>query len=207
VELDRGGDARDQGAPAHRHHDDLHVREVLQDLGADRAVAGDQTGIRPRVDEERPLPRPERLDPLEPGGGIEVEDDLGAVAPHRVDLGGGGRLEHRHPAAHAGLARGVGHALGEIARGHHDDAAALLLRAQLGDPVHPAARLVGSRLLEVLALDVEPHAAPGAEACRRQEGRPVHLPLNDRPRAVELLPRDHWSPVHASERVAPAATA
>ena len=39
---DRGGDARQQAAAAERRDDGVDVRQILQDLEADRPVAGDE---------------------------------------------------------------------------------------------------------------------------------------------------------------------
>ena len=165
LELDRGGDARDQGAPAHRHHHRSprpggppgSRRRSIRSRRRGPASAQASMRTAPCCGPERPRPartrsrgrdggRPRRRSPAPPGSSRR--------APSRAST-----TQH----AHAGLARGVGHALGQVARGHDDDAAPLLLGAQLRDPVDPAARLVGAGLLEVLALDVEAHAASGAE--------------------------------------------
>ena len=44
--LDRKGDAADEAAAADGHHDLLHLRQLLQDLQADGALAGDDAAGR-----------------------------------------------------------------------------------------------------------------------------------------------------------------
>ena len=85
--LERGGRPRDQPPAADPDDDDVDLRQVLEDLEPDAAMAGDDGGVLERVDERQatlvadPLERPERLTDVG-----ALEDDLGAVAAAGRDL-------------------------------------------------------------------------------------------------------------------------
>ena len=86
--LDRGADARDQPSPADADHDHVDLRQVLDDLQADGALARDDTRIVERVQEEQAALVAQLLHPRERVPDVlAVEDDLGAVAARRPRLG------------------------------------------------------------------------------------------------------------------------
>ena len=94
--LDRRGHARDETAAADPDDDDVEVGQVLDELEADRAVAGDDGRIVERVDELEALGV---ADPLELGQRLAdvraVQDDPRAVAEAGVDLRADGPGRHR----------------------------------------------------------------------------------------------------------------
>ena len=93
----RGGDAAGEPAAAERDDDRVHVREVLEDLEADRAVSGDDGRIADGMDEEA-------LDPgiavvLEdlPPAGVGELDGRGAQALDRARAWSAARCRGRRP--------------------------------------------------------------------------------------------------------------
>ena len=52
-ELERGGHAGEEAAPAAADEDDVHLGEVVEDLEAEGAVPGDEVEVVERVEEGR----------------------------------------------------------------------------------------------------------------------------------------------------------
>ena len=166
---------RDPGrepAAADGHDDRLHLGpELLGELEAERALAGEDERVLEGVDVGLP-----RLDPLLRGGRRLVEaaareDDLGAVALRRLELGGRRVLGHEDGGVHAGLARGPGDGLPVVAGARGDDAGGALGVRQAGDPVEGAADLEGAGALEVLGLQPDRAAGQAAEGLRGDDRR------------------------------------
>ena len=156
----RGGDPGREPAAADRDEDGLGRLELLRQLEADRALAGDHDRILERMEERRAglpgvrLRRVERL--FERLSGLL---ELCAVVAARVDLRHRRVERHVDARAHSGLARGPGNRLAVVAGARRHDACGALLRVERRDPVDGAADLEGARPLEVLAL--QPHLAAG----------------------------------------------
>ena len=81
-----------------------------------------------------------------------------AVAACGVDLGARGVGVHDDGRGHPEQLRGEGDPLGVVPGGVGDDAAATLLRGELGEAVVGAAELERARALEVLALEEDVRA-------------------------------------------------
>ena len=134
------------------HH--VHVRDVLDHLEPDRALAGDRARVVERVDgraagllDQVVEPR-ERLRRI---GGLEV--DLGAVAARRRDLRLARALPHHEQRVEPFDARAPGQRLRVVPGRDPDHAALALLRRQRGEIRQHAARLEGARALEQLRLE------------------------------------------------------
>ena len=122
--LQRRGDAGDQPAAADADHDDVEVRQVLEQLEADRAVAGDDRRVVERVDEAEAL---RVADPLHLGEGLAdvraVEDDPGAVAEAGLHLRADRARRHHDRHRHPGRPAGPGVGLAGVPGRQRDDAA------------------------------------------------------------------------------------
>src|SRR5258706_435384 len=95
---------------------------------------------------------------------VIVENHLGPVAPHRVELGAGSVPGHDHDAGGGYLARRPRRRLRVVPGGDRDDALPALGGGQAQDLVQGSPGLEGARLLEAFALELEPD--PGALADR-----------------------------------------
>jgi hypothetical protein len=171
----QGGAAGEAAAPD-AHHPDVDRAGVLDQLQGDGALAGDDLGVVEGVDEGEaalalePLALGERL-----GGGVAVQDHLGAVAPAGGHLGGGAVGRHDHGRLGPGLGRRPGHGGAVVAGGdaHQPPLAGLVGQGELA--VEGAAGLERARLLDRLVLDQDLGAGAPVESGRGAHRGPVHL--------------------------------
>ena len=177
-------------AAADRHDDRPHLRpELLGELEPERALAGEDQRVLEGVDVGLA-----RLDPLLRGRRRRVEaqageDDLGAVALRRLELGRRRVLRHEDRCAHAVLARSPGDRLAVVAGARRDHPGGALGVRQAGDPVEGAADLEGARALEVLGLEPDRPAGEAAERLRRDDRRLARDPLQAPARLLDLSER------------------
>ena len=169
--LDDAGDPADQPAAAEGDDHRGEVRDVLEQLQAQRRLAGDHVRVVERMDERgaglgRALAR--ERDAVVDGVAAEVDD--AAEAADGGDLGHGRARGHEDLAREPARAGGVGDGLRVVARAAGDDAGAAVAGAEL---VERAAELERARALEVLRLDEDRAAAVLAEAAAREDGRPA----------------------------------
>ena len=153
--LDRHRDAGRQPAAAHRHHHGAHLRALLDDLEAERALAGHDVRVVVGVDEHGagPLGEGQRLAERILHAGA-VQDDLRAVPAGGLHLGQRRARGHDHGGRAAELPGGERDALGVVARAGRDDAAGPFGVGEPGDPVVRSADLEQPGPLQVLALEV-----------------------------------------------------
>ena len=121
--------ARGQPPAPHRQDHGVHPGQVLDDLEAQGALAGDHLGVIKGVNEGIPLGH-QGLGPLQGLPQVPaMEDHFGAVALGGQLLGNGGPLGHDDGGRKAQLGGGEGHALAVVARrgGHHPHPLAPLL--------------------------------------------------------------------------------
>src|SRR6185369_4585756 len=134
-----GGEA----AAADGDDDDVDVGEVLEDLEADGALAGDDVGVVVGRDEGHG-PFGDEL----PGDGLACglgdEDDLGAVAAGRFDLQRGRHVGHDDGDGDAEGPAGVGEGLAVVAGGVRDHAGAAAVEVEAVQGVRRAAELEGA---------------------------------------------------------------
>ena len=172
--------------------DRLQLGQLVDELEADRPLAGDDVVILERMDERR-------------AGLLDVGDrsrdrvlegrsgQLGAraVVARRLDL------RHRRLGGHEdrrldpGLARGPRDRLAVVARTRRDDARLALGFAQRADLVDGAADLERARALERLGLQVHGTARHAAEGLRGVERGHAHA-LAREPRARGLDVSECW---------------
>jgi hypothetical protein len=144
---------------------------LLQDLLADRALAGDHVRVVERVQEGQALLGLEDLGLGERlVEGVAVQHHLGAAGPAGIDLDGGRGPRHHDHRPGAELGRGQRHALRVIARRGADHAAGDLVRAQARHLVVGAPQLEREDRLKILAFQQHPPAEPLREARHRVEG-------------------------------------
>ena len=153
----RGGRAAgDQPAAADRHDEHVELRHVVEQLQRGRPLARHHERVVVRAHELEPAlggqPRADLLAALRPA---VVPDDLGAVAPRRVDLRGRRVLRHEDRRGRAEQPRGDRHRLRVVAGRVRDDAAAPDGFRQRRDLVVRAAELERAAALEALRLDVD----------------------------------------------------
>ncbi len=162
--LQEGADAADQPAAADGDEYRIgHARPLALDLGADRALAGDDVGIVERMHEAKALGRFE-LTSVRVGVVVRhaVQHGLAAERDDGVDLDRGRRLRHHDDGPQSALAGRERDALRVIACRAANDAVRELRIRRLRDLVIRAAQLEREHGLQVLALQV--HVA--AEARR-----------------------------------------
>ena len=140
------------------------------------------------------------VQPVEQRRPVRMEDDLGAVAAHGLDLGRRGALGHDDDGRAAGDPRRPRHGRGVVSGGHGDEAAPALRVRQRQDLVQRSPRLEGAGLLQVLALQVKPRAGAPAELRRGEEWRAVHPAPDPARRGADLGERDHPRILDAGER-------
>ena len=181
LRLDGHRHARGQPPAPHRQDHGVHPGQVLDDLQAQGALAGDHLGVVKGVDEGIPLGH----QGLGPHQGLAqvpaMEDHFGAVALGGQLLGNRGPLGHDDGGRQAQLGRGKGHALAVVARrgGHHLDPFAPLL--EQGQAVDGPPQLERPGGLEVLQLQEDlPAAGPaqgmGVDQRRAQDYPGLPLP-------------------------------
>ena len=153
--LDRHRDAGGEAAAAHGDDDRADLGALLDDLEADRPLAGHDVRVVEGVDEDGagPLRVGESL-----GHGVlhaaAGQHDLCAVAAGGLDLRQRGALGHDHGGRAAEQAGRERDALGMVAGAGRDDAAGPFGVGQPGDPEVGAADLERPGPLQVLALQV-----------------------------------------------------
>src|SRR5581483_391566 len=93
--FDRQGDAADQAAAANGCQERVEMRQVLDDLEADRALPRDDQWIVIGMDEDQVL-RLGHLPRIDRGGidRVALQLDLGAEACRTLDLGEGRAFRH-----------------------------------------------------------------------------------------------------------------
>ena len=171
-----------QAAAADRHHDRAHLRALLDDLQADRALAGDHVRVLERMDEDGAgLRRRARA-----RGSGHPRPARRAGRPRRRRTGWPRPWAAGRPAGMTTVAlvpssgRGEGHALGVIAGAGRDHPAGPLGVREPGDAQVGAADLERPGPLQVLALEVDrpadpartaPGSAAAASAGRRRGAR------------------------------------
>ena len=168
-----GGDARDQAAATDGDEDRIgRVRQLAQDLHADRALPRDHVGVVERVDEGEAALAGD-LDGMLVGVVeiVAVQHDLAAEVEHRLHLDGRRRLRHDDHGRDAAAARGERDPLRVVARGGADHAAAGDGLREVRDLVVRAAQLEREDRLQVLALEQDAVAEPPRQARRRLEWR------------------------------------
>ncbi len=111
---------------------------------------------------------------VEQGGAIVVEDDLGAVALHRVELGARRVGRHHDDALRADVARGPRDRLRVVACRDGDDAARALGGSEREHLGERASRLERTGLLEELTLEPKLDADAIPERSGGDERRLVH---------------------------------
>ena len=184
---ERGRDAADEPAAAHRDDDDLHVREVLGDLEADRSLAGHDERVVERVHEHpagRLLQLAEALEDLGRPRGLLVH--RGPVAQGRGTLLLARALPHDHEAVDPLERAAVRERPGVVAGRGRDHAARALLGRERRELGEDAARLEAARLLEELGLQERAAAERLPEGLRREEWRPVQA-AGDRGRSRSYI--------------------
>ena len=166
------GEAGDEPTAADGHEDHVHIRQLLQNLQADGALAGHDAVIVEGMDEGEAL-----LVPQAHGLSVGIvvhagdEDHVRAIAAGGLDLGKGRALRDAYRGLDAHIAGGEGHALGVVAGGAGDDAALLLLVGKGGDLVVRAPELERAGLLQAVGLQVKVTA--GDDAFRLDHRRPI----------------------------------
>ena len=162
-------DAGQQSTAPDSRDDGINIRQILEDLEADRSVPGDELVIVEWVDEaSRHAVRPVGFDNL-PAFVVGGPDDGGAEPFDRRDLCCGRRLHHHHRTRQAGDARRQGDALRRIPGAHRPDTFAGLGRIELPDDVVRPADLERSDRLQRFELQEN----LGAGQPRRELGRQI----------------------------------
>jgi cysteine desulfurase family protein (TIGR01976 family) len=177
--LDRAGDADRQPAAAVRDHHRVRVGQVVEDLQADRAVAGHHRRVLHRVHEQP-------LYPVDVTGGDDVPPfvvrDLDHSAAEALDRGqlGLGRMVRDHDrgrdAERAGRPRD---ALGHVPRAGGDQPLGPGVGRREHDRVGRSADLERVDGLEVLQLEVDLRRGPFD--VQRHQRRPDHRARDARP--------------------------
>ena len=169
--LDGEGDAADQAAAADGADHLLHVGELLQNLQADGALAGNDVGVVEGMGEGVAV---ELGQAVGLPGSVVIhagdQDHFRAVALGGLHLADGGAGGHADDGLDAQLGGGQGDALGVVAGGAGDDTALGLIGGQRTDLVVSAADLEGTGQLQVLSLDVQIVRDLGCGIQRRPAG-------------------------------------
>jgi hypothetical protein len=182
---DGHGDSGRQAAAADGNDDRADLRALLDDLEAERALAGDDVRVLERVDQDAPgtlrvlLRAGQRL--LDVGA---AQQDLRAVATRRLLLRQRGALGHEHGRPGAQQPGRERNALRVVARAGRHDAPGALGVGEPGDPQVRPADLERAGPLQVLALEVD-----GAVEKFRQHTGTQHGGLRDD--APDEFPRGH----------------
>ena len=178
--LDRHRDPARQPAATDRDEDDRDVRQVLDELEADRPLAGDDPIVVEGRDDLEPALGGELLGhPLALVAGRADDDDLGAIGRHPFALDRRRVGRHHDDRRRTEQARRSSDALGMVARRVGDDAAPELLRRQRRDRGVGAAQLEGPDRLERLGLQ-EPSQLGRSERHERGAGRDPAQPVGRR---------------------------
>ena len=153
--LQRHRRAGDQPAAADWRDHGVNVRQVVDDLQADRPVAADEAIVVEGMDEL--ALHPIGLVALDGAPAFLVRhlDDPGAEPLDGAKLGGRRRVHHEHAGRAAGLSRRQGHALGRIPGAHRPDAAGPLRRREVADGVVGAADLERADRLQRFELEIQ----------------------------------------------------
>ncbi len=148
--------AGDQSAAAHGQYQQVQVGTRIQHLQRDGALAGHGQRVVIGMDDaqsafagELEHPQAGRIE------GVAFQQDLRPECFGVLDLHEGREARHDDGGRDAQALRMPGHALGVVARGHCDHAAAARLGVQPQQTVQGAALLEGGGELQVLELEVE----------------------------------------------------
>src|SRR5687768_10824940 len=190
--LDDRADARDQSGTADRDDDRLHARGLLEDLDAQRSLAGDDVFVVVRGKEGEPL----RFRKLQ--GTRSCIDHVVAV-----QLDGGAELtavrdfdqrrELRHDDGHrdAKQAAVIGHAQRVVACRCCNDAAAPLFRRQAQQGIACPAFLEAAGALQIIELAPDARTGELRERNRLDAGRFVNAATDAFPRGEHVVQRNH----------------
>ena len=170
--LDGDRDARRHSAAADGDDDRLEVRVLLEELEADRPLAGDDEVVVEGVDEHLVLGGLDLLRAVERFVEVRaVEDDAGAVAPGAGDLHQRRGLRHHDGGVNAEPLRVIGDRLRVVPGARANDAAAALFAGERHELIAGAALLEGARHLQVLELEPELAARRARERLAVGAGR------------------------------------
>ena len=170
----RRGGTRQQPPTAEADEEQIELANVLDQLQHRGAVAGHHLGVVVGRDQGRA-----QLggDALGDGGTVlriaVVEDDRGAVASGRRDLGGRRVRGHDDRGWNTEKLRRKGHCLGVVAGGVGDDTVGACLRIKRGDGVVSPPELEGADALERLGLEEGPRPDTFVEGARGEHRRVV----------------------------------
>ena len=164
------------------------VGHLLGQLEADRALAGDDTGVVEGMDEDEPALG---LELHCAGIGLvvvlSVQDDLGAVPPRPRDLAQRRPGRHGDDRGDAEAGRVKGHGEAVVARARRHDAAASLGGTELEQGIGGAALLEGARHLEVLELDEDARPGHGRQRLRMRARRDVDAAVESGARRPDVV--------------------
>lgn len=161
-------DAGDDAAATDRHHDGVDVRHLVDDLEAERALPGDHCRVVERRDEHGAGVGGEVLRGAQRFfHGVAAQHDVGSVVAGGLQLGQSDPDRREDRRGDAELAGGEGNTLRVVAGARGDDALGTLLGGQGREAVVGAAHLVGTRALQVLALQVHRRPEQLGEELRR----------------------------------------
>ncbi len=191
--LDRGRGARDQPAPAHRHHDGVERATVnlVEQLQRRRALPGHHERVVVGVHQRQPARAGELVHQVLAVLAVAVVgDDLGPVALGRRAFERRRVGRHQDHSACAVQARRQRDRLGVVARGDRADAASQRVRAQRGHRVEGAAELERATALQRFDLEHELGAADRVERLRRHNRSAVRDALKRRGSAADVCQLD-----------------
>ncbi len=203
IGLDRLGRHRntgDQPASAHRHHQRVQFRHVLQHLQSQGALARDHFAVVIGMDEGKALRFGDHARGIIGFPQIlSVLDHAGAEIAGMLDLHE--RRGHRHHdgGGNAQPARMIGDALGMIAGAHGDDALFLFRGRESEQPVERAALLEGRGELQILEFEKDVAAGDLRQSARMAHGGALHLALDCLRRGADIFKRDGKRLRHETE--------
>jgi hypothetical protein len=201
--LHRDRDAAGQPAAADRDDDGRQVRQVLEQLEAERSLAGDDVGIVEGMDErEAGLGGPVASRDEAVVDARADDHDARAQRFGRLDLGDRRALRHEHLARHAALPRRQRERLRVVAGASTDDAGRAPV-AQRRQPAQRAADLEGPGALQRLRLQHDLATAALAQRRGRQDRRVARDVADRLAGARHVLGRDRGAAADLSGHVRP----
>src|SRR5438105_7827143 len=182
------GDPGCQTSTTERHDDRVDLRQILEDLEPDGAVAGHDRGVAEGVHEQAvdavATMGAERVEPLV----VRHRNDLASHALHGRELRGRSALRYHDGAGDAEAVRVPGDALRHVARARGPDTARELRARRERHGVARAADLEGADRLKALELEVDIGRRIGVQA---HERRPYRGVGDAAARGSDVLERDH----------------
>jgi hypothetical protein len=168
------------------------MRDLLQDLDAERSLTRDDRQVVERVHEGEPLL------PLQPAGlsvGLvvvgAVEHDPGAVAAGVGHLHDRGGLGHEDRRLHLEPARVIGDGLGVVAGAGGDEATLALGGGEGEELVERPPLLVGAGHLQVVELQERLRPGEARQGLGARAGGEVDLVADASARLLDVLQGDH----------------